>query len=218
MKRCSHCGYLSPNPEARFCGKCGSKFIEKNRILQRIGRAISILGMLVGILFLIGIGINIVNGPGPPDSASSPAPVAYLKEVRIQREGEDGLAVYFQAVDADNNDTTANGMLTLNIFAFKYEPESAEQVYSHRFPVSADDFSEYTMRNVFGALPDALLWRSPRIPYSDIKRPLLGEMPEDESLFHLVLPNAYAEIVLTTSDGRTFKGKSDTAQPYTFEE
>jgi hypothetical protein len=164
LKLCRHCGYVSPNPDARFCGKCGSIFVEPKKAGISGKRLLAISAALLGIGILIGIGINSTNSPGPaPVSNPAPvasvestpeappehdcAPVAYIKEVNMEHEGEDGLVVWFRAVDADDHDTCASGTLTLNIFAYGDEPSFAFKVYSGTATIAPSDFTEYAMMN-----------------------------------------------------------------------
>jgi hypothetical protein len=69
-KLCRQCGYVSPNPDARFCGKCGSIFVEKKRTSISGKRALVIgAGVLVGVGILIVIANDVSTPPAPSTQA-----------------------------------------------------------------------------------------------------------------------------------------------------
>jgi hypothetical protein len=172
---------------------------------------------------------------GPASLASEPScnPASYVKEVRVEPEGEDGLAVYVRLFDAGNNDTCAEGTVTINLYGYNgNDSENASLIYSLDFHnVRADNFSQWEVTNsLTGSTTHKLAWKSPRVVYSEIQ-PVASGGPDSARVNNIVdflrllagdnssvRKRAYAEVVFTTTDGQQLRGKSEAGgDGFTFE-
>lgn len=126
----------------------------------------------------------------------------YVKEVDIDRQGEDGLDVWFTLADADSNETCADGSVTLTISeVITEEPTYAMPLYSETRTVSVADFAKWNFTNkLTGAGSDKLLWDSGRILVSKFSR---TPFPTD------IGERGQVEVEFKTADGQVMRGKSD---------
>jgi hypothetical protein len=237
MKSCKFCQHVTPLDNAKYCGNCGSLFVEKSEWLRlhRFFELVAVAGLLVGAIVF---GQYVLHSrdsgsaPSAPASSSECAPASYVNAVTVEPEGEDGLAIYVQLYDAGNHGTCGEGTITINLFGYNGDDsDNSFLIYSRDFHnVTADNFEQWQYTNrLTSSTTEKLQWKSPRISYSQMEPIGSGNSNDNETnqivaflrmlTGHGTEPKrAYGEVVFHATDGQVMRGKSDTGiNGFTFE-
>jgi hypothetical protein len=161
------------------------------------------------LAFLAAAAWFIVSGPfhagqHTSDTIDCSSPPSFVKEVEMGHQGEDGLDVWFTLADEGNNETCADGTVTITISELVSEdPEyGVPLLTTEHLAVKSSDFAKWSFTNkLTGAVSEKLMWDSGRIPYSNFSRQPFPGMDFGEM--------GQTEVVFTTTSGSILRGKSD---------
>ncbi|MFZ0887516.1 MAG: hypothetical protein WA005_03620 [Candidatus Binataceae bacterium] len=109
-----------------------------------------------------------------PNCSTQPS---FVGEVGMEREGENGLAVWFSLEDNGNNDTCTSGFVDIRIVGGIEDLETGQilypsltPIYSTSWQLRPTDFATWKFTNsLTGASSAKLIWHSRRIPYEDLR-------------------------------------------------
>jgi len=116
-----------------------------------------------------------------------------IDEVSAQKDGTDGVRVYFILTDKNGRETAYDGSARITI---RSSTETPKVLYNSSLAVKADDFQQ-TTRNSGGVNREALIYEFPRINYSSF-------------IIHPSSDVDYAEVTVTftTPEGKILSGDS----------
>ncbi len=231
---CTKCGG-SVAEDTRFCPTCGAPRYENNLPIEKGAASpmanpsatrsrANIVGWSVFGTGLVAVVVSVIvnvrlfwlthSRPGNPSSNCISQP-SFVGEVGIEREGDDGLAVWFSVEDSGNNDTCTNGVVDIRIFGGIENdgdviyPSPISPIYNTARELRPTDFATWKVTNsITGASSEKLIWHSRRISYEDL-----------HLARNMVLPRGYtvgqAEVVVhPTDDGPPLTGRSH--EPFYF--
>ena len=115
-----------------------------------------------------------------------------IDEVSANKDGTDGVRVYFILTDKNGRETAYNGFASITI---KSSTETPKLLYNNSLEVKADDFQQ-TTRNTGGINRETLIYEFPRINYSSF-------------LVHPGSDVTYADVTVTfttTPEGKILSG------------
>ena len=135
--------------------------------------------LLVLLVNLCGLGCCLNNSP-----------VDYMKTIHVQKEGYDGITIYFILADKNGRSTASNGTMDLTIT----DSKTRIPMLFLSGNVSESDFVEATLGLGAFAHNDTILYLG-RIPYSK-----MYFVPSDE------YAKGDVTIVFTTPDNRSLEG------------
>lgn len=166
----------------------------------------TLLAFLAAGAWLIVSGAFHAGQPRSPETSSIDcnSPPSFVQEVEMNHRGEDGLDVSFTLADEGNNETCADGTVTITISELVSEnPQyGVSLLTTEALTVKASDFAKWSFTNkLTGAVSEKLMWDSGRIPYSKFSRQPFPGMDFGEM--------GQTEVVFTTASGSSLRGKSD---------